>query len=240
MQAARTGHGAGSCCRLPCAVRRSRANPGASLQPTPVPGNRQMRTTKGGSGRDITSRLAAAATDADARNRLVADLHGELLRIARAELLRHQRGNTLNTRALVNEAYLRLFAGAPDFASRKHFFATAAKAMRQVVIDYARKRAAERRGAGAVHVGLADVEQLADAASALPIDEQADQLLALDRALSQLSTLDERLAHIMELRLFAGMSVEDVAAALELSVPTVVRDSRTAKAYLQSVLHAPS
>lgn len=196
-----------------------------------------MCTTTDGPGRDITSRLAAAATDADARNRIVEDLHGELLRIARAELLRHQRGNTLNTRALVNEAYLRLFAGTPDFASRKHFFATAAKAMRQVVIDYARKRSADRRGGGVMHVGLADIGPLEEAGAALPIDAQADQLLALDRALIQLATLDERLAHIMELRLFTGMSVEEVAAALQLSVPTVVRDSRTAKAYLQSVLH---
>lgn len=196
-----------------------------------------MSTPNGGAGPDITSRLAAAGTDAEARNRVVQDLHGELLNIARAELLRHRRGNTLNTRALVNEAYLRLFAGAPDYASRKHFFATAAKAMRQVVIDYARKRSAERRGAGAEHVELADVAQLEASSSALPIDEQADQLLLLDRALQQLAALDQRLAQIMELRLFAGMSVEEVADALELSVPTVVRDSRTAKAYLQSVLH---
>ena len=97
---------------------------------------------------DITLRLASL-NDASARNELVSDLHGELARIARAELLRHRRGNTLNTHALVNEAFLRLFSGADgDFANRKHFFATAAKAMRQVVIDYSRQRVAQRRGAG--------------------------------------------------------------------------------------------
>ena len=198
-----------------------------------------MSTPKGSDADlDITLRLAAVNDDG-ARNQLVSDLHEELSRIARAELLRHRRGNTLNTQALVSEAFLRLFSGAEsDFANRKHFFATAAKAMRQVVIDYSRQRVAQRRGSGAVHIELSELTQMESNALALPIDDQADHLVALDRALIKLSELDERLAQVMEMRIFAGMEVEDIAATLGLSVATVVRDSRTAKAFLQQAVNA--
>jgi RNA polymerase sigma factor (TIGR02999 family) len=180
----------------------------------------------------ITKQVAQAADDAGARSELMQRIYQDLMRIARAELSRHQRGETLNTRALVNEAYLKLFAGqGGEYASSHHFFATAAKAMRQVVIDYARMRVAERRGAGAQHIGLDDLE-----AESIPVDAQAERLVAIDIALSKLADLDERLAQVMEMRFFAGMEVEDVAKALQVSVPTVVRDTRTAKAFLQREL----
>ncbi|MDZ4813452.1 MAG: ECF-type sigma factor [Pseudomonadota bacterium] len=180
----------------------------------------------------ITRQVAQAADDPKARSQLMQRVHQDLMRIAHAELSRHQRGETLNTRALVNEAYLKLFAGqGGEYHSSHHFFATAAKAMRQVVIDYARARVAERRGAGAVHIALDDLE-----AESIPVDAQAERLVAIDAALRKLADLDERLAQVMEMRFFAGMEVEDVARALEVSVPTVVRDTRTAKAFLQREL----
>ena len=181
----------------------------------------------------ITQNLAAAGNSGDARSELLGRVYGDLLRLARAELGRHQRGATLNTRALVNEAYLKLFAsaGGSDYANRQHFFSTAAKAMRQVVIDYARARLAQCRGAGAEHVALDDLE-----AAALPVDDQAERLIAIDAALAKLADLDPRLAQVVELRFFAGMEVEELADVLGVSVPTIVRDTRTAKAFLEREL----
>ena len=160
-------------------------------------------------------------------------VYEDLLVIARAELARHRRGQTLNTRALVNEAYLKLFSANAevDFDSRKHFFATAAQAMRQVVIDYARSRMTDRRGAGAEHIALDDLNGLA-----LPVDAQADQLVAMDAAMQKLSLLDERLVSVVELRFFAGLEVTAIAELLGVSEPTVKRDTRAAKAFLQREL----
>lgn len=162
------------------------------------------------------------------RSALLDSVYGELVKIAHLELSRHRRGGTLNTRALVNEAYLKLFAQAGDYQSRQHFFATAARAMRQVIIDYARQRCAERRGGGVEPLSLEDME-LGDVA----IDGQADRLLALDTALARLAALDARLAQVVELRFFAGMEVEALAELLGVSVPTIVRDTRTARAFLR-------
>ncbi|AVP99059.1 RNA polymerase subunit sigma [Ahniella affigens] len=180
----------------------------------------------------ITQQVARAGESPTARGELMQRVHADLMRIARAELARHRRGNTLNTRALVNEAYLKLFAGqGADFESGHHFFATAAKAMRQVVIDYARMRLAECRGGGVTPLGLDELE-----AQLVSVDAQAERLVAIDAALSKLAELDERLALVMEMRFFAGMEVEDVAQALGVSVPTIIRDTRTAKAFLQQQL----
>lgn len=177
----------------------------------------------------ITRGLAAAAIDPASQAAVLDAVYADLMKIARAELRRHRRGATLNTRALVNEAYLKLFApGSATYINRKHFFATAARAMRQVVIDYARLRLADRRGAGAAHVSLDDLD-----GEAFPIDSQAERLLAIDAALTRLDAMDPRLAQVVELRFFAGMEVADLAELLEVSVPTIVRDTRTAKAFLQ-------
>jgi RNA polymerase sigma factor (TIGR02999 family) len=180
----------------------------------------------------ITRKLNAAGDDPSQRSDALDQVYDDLLRIARAELGRHRRGETLNTRALVNEAYLKLFDGAPqDFESRKHFFATAAKAMRQVVTDYARARLAEKRGAGAEHVGLEAMD-----GSALPVDSQAEQLVAMDAALGKLAALDPRLVEVVELRFFAGLEVKDIASLLGVSEPTIKRDTRAAKAFMQREL----
>lgn len=182
---------------------------------------------------EFTLRASAAGSDPVARSALMERVYVDLLKIAHAELGRHRRGETLNTRALVNEAYLKLYAhaGVAGFASRQHFFATAAKAMRQVIIGYARARLADCRGGGVVPVSLDDLD-----AQALAVDSQADRLVAMDAALSKLAQLDPRLAEVIELRFFAGMEVEELAQALGVSVPTVVRDTRTAKAFLQREL----
>lgn len=184
-----------------------------------------------GSAADITAALAQAR-DGAGRDHAVGLVYDDLLRIARAELGRHRRGNTLNTRALVNEAYLKLFDRTGlDYANRVHFYATAARAMRQVVIDYARARLADRRGGGAEHVDLDALDGVA-----LPIDAQAEQILAVDRALTRLAELDERLVKVVELRFFAGLEVSEIAGLLGVSEPTIKRDTRAAKAFLQSEL----
>lgn len=187
-------------------------------------------------GLDAELTQAINSGDAAARSRLLALIHDDLRRIARAELSRHRRGETLNTQALVNEAYLKLFGAAgANFENRKHFFATAARAMRQIVIDHARAHLAECRGAGAEHVSLDALE-----GAPLPIDAQAEQLIGIDAALGKLEQLDPRLAEVVELRFFAGLEVEQVAELLGVSAPTVKRDTRTAKAFLARELGTPA
>ncbi|MDC8014341.1 ECF-type sigma factor [Tahibacter soli] len=181
---------------------------------------------------EITEKMAGMNADPGQRQAVMGLVYDDLLRIARAELARHRRGETLNTRALVNECYLKLFdRDGADFENRKHFFATAARAMRQVVIDYARSRLADRRGAGAEHLALDQLEGVP-----LPVDEQAEQLVGMDKALEKLAGLDERLVTVVELRFFAGLEVKDIAELLGVSEPTIKRDTRAAKAFLQKEL----
>lgn len=184
---------------------------------------------------EITAKMAGMNADNGQREQVLSLVYDDLLRIARAELARHRRGETLNTRALVNECYLKLFdRNGANYENRKHFFATAARAMRQVVIDYARARLAERRGAGAEHLGLDQLEGVP-----LPVDEQAEQLVGMDKALEKLAGLDERLVTVIEMRFFAGLEVKDIAELLGVSEPTIKRDTRAAKAFLQKELGLP-
>lgn len=182
---------------------------------------------------NVTLALAKVNQDGG-RQRFLEMVYGELLRIARAELNRHRRGHTLDTRSLVNEAYLKLFNNTDlDFENRAHFYASAAKAMRQVVIDYARARLAERRGGGSERISLDALET-----HLLPIDAQAEQLLSIDKALEKLAALDERLVKIVELRFFAGLGVSEIATLLGVSEPTIKRDTRAAKAFMHQELLA--
>lgn len=161
-----------------------------------------------------------------ALDRLFPLVYDELRARAARERRRQSPGETLSTTALVHEVYLK-FADAAALAveDRRHFFALAARAMRQIVVDHARRRLAQKRGAGAQLVTLDPIDP---AGSVDPAD-----LLALDRALSELSQLDERLARTVELRFFAGLSVEETAETMAVSPRTVKRDWRKARAFLQ-------
>ncbi len=158
--------------------------------------------------------------------------YAELVRIARAELARHKRHGTLDTRALVHEAWLKLHAtNAADFASRRHFYATAAKAMRHVVIDYARARQAQRRGGGCEPLALERLDH-----QPIALDLQIEQLVQLDSALDRLAEADPRLVQIIELRFFSGLEVREIADLLDVSEPTIKRGTRVAKAFLEKEL----
>ena len=151
-------------------------------------------------------------------------IYHELRRLAR-HIRGGRSGDTLVTTALVNEAYVKL-ASSPSFAARdrEHFLALAARAMRQILVDAARRRGAQKRGGLAVtlHEGLAS--------TAAPMD--TDDLLALDEALHRLERIDARRARVVEHRLFAGLTPDETAAVLGVSRPTVDRDWRAARAWL--------
>ena len=166
--------------------------------------------------------------DSDAARTLIPLVYQQLRVIARRQI-GGKPSQTLNTTALVHEAYLKL--GHPSrlgLENRNHFFAVAAKAMRQLIVDHARRRAAEKRG------GQADIVTVDDTDLAVPA--RAEEILDLNVALDRLSEVDERLAHLVELRFFAGLSVEETAAALDCSPRTVKRDWRKARAFLYGEL----
>ena len=171
------------------------------------------------------------AGDADALARLVPIVFDELRRLAGAYLRQERPGHTLQPTELVSEAYLRLFGGAPlDVADRSHFFAIAARAMRQILVDHARHRVAQKRGGGARPVTF-------DEAIAGP--EHPEQLLSLHAALEALVEVDERKARIVELHYFGGLTTEQVAEAVDLHVNTVRKDLRLAEAWIRRRLREP-
>lgn len=157
---------------------------------------------------------------------LTALVYSELRRLAARALARERPDHTLQPTALVHEAFLRLHGGRPAACrDRLHFLTLAARLMRYILVDHARAQKAVRRGAGAVKLPLDGVEGLEAGAS--PVD-----LLALDAALSELAAADARKARVVELRYFAGLSVEETADALSVSMPTVILDTRLARAFL--------
>ncbi|MEM1055445.1 MAG: ECF-type sigma factor [Bacteroidota bacterium] len=161
----------------------------------------------------------------EAFDQLLPLVYGELRRIASRHLGSGRGPETIQTTALVHEAYLRL-AGSPAHVSdRAHFFAVASTAMRHVLVDYARRRTALKRGGGAHATTLSG--------KALTVDARAEDVLALDDALARLAALDARLARVVEMRFFGGMEVEEVADVLGVSDRTVKRDWRKARAFLQ-------
>lgn len=167
--------------------------------------------------------------DREAFDRLVPMIYDDLRRIARRQLRRGSPGQTLDTTGLVHEAYLKLVDPAKvDWQDRGHFLAVSARAMRQVVIGYARKRSAGKRGGGERPVTLDEAQ--------IGIDDQAERLLALDRALERLGAHDERLARVVECRFFAGLSEEETAQALGVSLRTAQRDWMRARAWLKEEL----
>ncbi len=180
-------------------------------------------------GHELTALLREAVEGAPgAGERLYRTVYPELRRLAR-RLRGARAGDTLGTTALVHEAYLKLSGGAPiDWQDRAHFFGVAARAMRQVMVDSARRRLSRKRGGG--HAALS----LDEALAASPL--RPAELLALDEALEQLERLSERRARIVEQKFFAGLSMEEIAASLGVSVATVERDWRAARAWLATEL----
>lgn len=154
-------------------------------------------------------------------------VYDELRALAQSHLRHERDGHTLNPTALVHEAYLKLLGQDADWQNRGHFFGIASLAMRRVLVHYARQRAAEKRGGGVQAVTLLD-----DHVGAAP----ADDLLALDEALDRLAEVAERPAKVVELRFFGGLTQEETAEVLGVSVPTVQRDWQTARAWLGRAL----
>lgn len=161
---------------------------------------------------------------------LSTETYAALRRLAQSQLGRHRASPTLNATALVNEAYLKLAPDLAQWQDRGHFMATMARVMRHVMIDHAREKGAQRRGGDAQRVTLEAVE-LAGEGDAGLVD-----LIALDQALQRLGQLDTRLERVLELRLFAGLSIEEIAAALAVSEPTIKRDLRAARAFVSAEL----
>ncbi|MBZ5556414.1 MAG: sigma-70 family RNA polymerase sigma factor [Acidobacteriia bacterium] len=157
-------------------------------------------------------------------------VHAELHRLARGYLARERRGHTLQPTALINEAYLKLVGERNmQWQGRAHFIAVAAQLMRFILVDHARRKGGQKRGGSAVRVTFDEgLEVAANARSA--------ELLELDDALNRLAAQDPRKGSIAELRYFGGLSVEETAEALQVSVATVMRDWRLTRAWLQREL----
>ena len=180
---------------------------------------------------DITGLLRELSRGrAEVLDHLMPIVYDKLRRIAHAQLRGERPEHTLNTTALVNEAYLKLVnVRQVEWRDRAHFFAVAARLMRRILIDYARARQREKRGGDAVHVPLAEAQDI-------PLGRAADDLLALDEALARLETQSERQCRVVGCRCFAGMTVEETAAALGISVATVKRDWTFSRAWLNREL----
>jgi len=164
--------------------------------------------------------------DQDALERLTPLVYGELRRLARRHLSRERSDHTLQSTALVHEAYLRLIdQRSVQWQNRAHFFGVAAQLIRRILIDYARAKQAGKRGAGACLLSLD--EALDSPAGGRPLN-----IVALDDALEELAKLDPRQSRIVELRFFAGLTVEETAEVLNVSTPTVNREWAAAKAWL--------
>jgi RNA polymerase sigma factor (TIGR02999 family) len=163
--------------------------------------------------------------DETALDQLMPIIYDELHRLAKRYMSRERRNHTLQTTALVNEAYLRLVGqGQAEWQNRAHFFGVAAQVMRHVLVDHARSRQYAKRGGEGRRVTLDDNLAISH--------EDQIEVLALDEALNRLAALDERKGRIVELRYFGGLSVEETAEVLELSAITVKRDWLKAKAWL--------
>jgi RNA polymerase sigma factor (TIGR02999 family) len=176
---------------------------------------------------DDVTKLLRAWSDGDqaALERLTPLVHAELQRLARIFMAQERPQHTLETGALVNEAFLRIVDWKnADWRNRAHFFAVSAKVMRRILVDFARSRESQKRGGGAFAVTL-------DGAPALSPGRSAD-FIALDEALERLAAIDERRSRMVELRFFGGLSVEETAHVLGISRGTVQRDWKLAKAWL--------
>ena len=168
---------------------------------------------------------AISSGDRDAADRLLPLVYNELRALARVRMARERPGHTLQPTALVHETYLRLFGNAaPRWQNRAHFFGAAAEAMRRILIERARRQARLKRGANAERVALTEI------AGEPPID--AEQILSLDQALQRLEAQDPSMAQVVKLRFFAGLTVDETAAALDIAPRSVDRYWTAARAWL--------
>jgi RNA polymerase sigma-70 factor, ECF subfamily len=180
---------------------------------------------------DVTALLGSLrAGDRDALDRILPLVYDELRGIAGAQLARHHDPPTLQPTALVHDVYVKLAGSGMDVASRAHFLAIAARAMRQVLVDGARRRFADKRGGGAVHTTLtADIQSF---------EVRSEDLIALDDAIER---LDPRQRQVVECRFFAGMEEDEIALALGLSTRTIRREWVKARAWLvRALMSEPS
>lgn len=181
---------------------------------------------------DVTALLQAwHEGDTSALDRLLPIVYDELRRVARARLRAERPGHTLQATALVHEAYLRLMGpGGASPNSRTQLFAMAARLMREILVDHARKKNARKRGGGDTVISLHE--------SAPVFSNSLVDVLALDEALIELTALDPRLCQVVELKFFAGLTIDETAEALKVSTATVERDWTVAKAWLHQRLSA--
>lgn len=171
----------------------------------------------------------SAKRDEAALEALTPVVYGELRKLALSYLRRERSDHTLQPTALIHEAYLRLVdQNVPEWRSRSHFFGVAAQLMRQILVDHARARSAVKRGGGEAKLSLDQGIQYSE--------ERSEQLVALDDALTDLAKLDPRKSKVVELRYFGGLSVEETAEALGISVATVGRELRFAEAWLHKLM----
>jgi RNA polymerase sigma factor (TIGR02999 family) len=175
---------------------------------------------------EVTTLLADwGKGDPTALNKLIPLVYAELHRIARRVWRQHQQNITLQPTALINEAYLKLAnAESASFQDRCHFFAVASTAMRQILVNHAKSRLSEKRGGGHANLPLDEVQQA--------VDKEAAEIVALHEALEALEAIDPRKNKIVEMRYFGGLSIEETAEALSISVGTVNREWRLARSWL--------
>jgi RNA polymerase sigma-70 factor, ECF subfamily len=187
-------------------------------------------TTMETTSHEVTRLLADwSRGDQAALDKLMPLVYGELRQIARRYMARQSPGHSLQTTALINEAYLKLVGQQEKrWRNRAHFFGVAAQAMRHILVDYARAKHYAKRGAGVRRVSLDEALMVSD--------ERAAELVALDEAIAELANIDPRKCKVVELRYFGGLSVEETAEALNVSPVTVMRDWSLAKAWLRRAL----
>ncbi len=175
---------------------------------------------------EVTQLLKAwTAGDQSALDKLAPLVYEQLHRLAQHYMAGQRPGHTLQTTALVNEVYLRLVdCGQVNWQDRAHFFAVSAQLMRRILIDFARSRGYQKRGGGLFHISLEDAPSVCS--------EPDPDIVALDDALKELAKVDDRKSRVVELRFFGGLSVEETAEVLRVSVETVGRDWKMAKMWL--------
>lgn len=183
--------------------------------------------------KDVTRLLQDwSSGDEKALEELIPLVYGELRRLAERSLRRERAGHTLQPTALVNEAYLRLIGQERvAWQSRAHFLGIAAKMMRRILIDHARRRRFAKRGRDAVHLPLEDAHLMSES--------RPEELLALDAALERLAAIDPRKGRVVELRIFGGLTIEETARTLGVAIGTVINDYRAARAWLFREIAAP-